>query len=143
MPGTGPAGTGVNLVENISTSQTVDRGSVRVDERLTDKTQFAFSFLTQNLGPNPLAGAVSTFGGMAGIGEVLKKPIMSITHTFSPSIISESRIGYQHLRVYRTPQNQNLGTASIIPGLPLKGSMALRRSVLATCSYVRSRIPRP
>ena len=120
MPGTGAAGTGVNLVENIATNQTVDRGSVRVDQRISDKTQLAFSFLTQNLGPNPLAGATSTFGGMAGIGEVLKKPIMSITHTFSPSIISESRIGYQHLRIYRIPQNQDLGTTSIIPGLPFQ-----------------------
>ena len=58
---------------------------MRVDQRISDKTQLAFTFLTQNLGPNPLAGSVSTFGGMAGIGEVLKKPIMSITHTFSPS----------------------------------------------------------
>jgi len=120
MPGTGPAGTGVNLVENISTNQAVDRGSIRVDERISDKTQVAFSFLTQNLGPNPLAGSVSTFGGMAGIGEVLRKPILSLTHTFSPSIISESRVGYQHLRIYRIPQNQNLGTTSIIPGLPFQ-----------------------
>jgi hypothetical protein len=118
MPGTGPAGTGVNVVENISTNQAVERGSVRVDQRISDKTQLAFSFLAQNLGPNPLAGATSNFGGMAGIGEVLRKPIMSITHTFSPTIISESRIGYQHLRVYRIPQNQDLGTPSIIPGLP-------------------------
>ena len=58
---------------------------------------------------------------MAGIGEVLKKPILSITHTFSPSVISESRIGYQHLRIYRIPQNQDLGTTSIIPGLPFQG----------------------
>ena len=121
MAGTGPAGTGVNLVENISTNQAVDRGSARVDERLSDKTQLAFSLLAENLGPNPLAGPVSTFGGMAGIGEVLKKPIISLTHTFSPSIISETRLGYQHLRIYRIPQSQNLGTASIIPGLPPQG----------------------
>jgi hypothetical protein len=120
MPGTGAAGTGVNLTENISTTQAVDRGSVRVDEKLSDSTQLAFSFLTENLGPNPSPGPVSTFGGMAGIGEVMKKPIMSITHTFSPTIISETRLGYQHLRVYRTPQSLNLGTTSIIPGLPFQ-----------------------
>ena len=142
MPGTGTAGTGVNLVENIATNQTVDRGSVRVDQRISDKTQLAFTFLTQNLGPNPLAGSVSTFGGMAGIGEVLKKPILSITHTFSPSIISESRIGYQHLRIYRIPQNQNLGTTSIIPGLPFQaidGAPQITINNIVTMSEAGSR----
>lgn len=116
--GTGAAGTGVNLVENISTVQAVDRGSARVDQKLSDSTQLAFSFLAENLGPNPSPGAVSTFGGMAGIGEVIRKPNLSLTHTFSPTVISESRVGYQHLRVFRTPQNYNLGASSIIPGLP-------------------------
>ena len=118
QPGTGPAGTGVNLTQNINTDQGVDRGSARIDERISDKTQLAFSFLAEDLGPNPLAGPVSTFGGMAGIGETLRQPILSVTHTFTPTILSESRIGYSHLRIYRIPQNNSLGTSSIIPGLP-------------------------
>ncbi len=118
LPGTGPAGTGLNLTQNISTVQSVDRGSARVDERISEKTQLAFSFLAEDLGPNPLAGPVSTFGGMAGIGEQLNKPILSLTHTFSPTVLSESRIGYSHLRIFRIPQNDNLGTSAIIPGLP-------------------------
>lgn len=121
LRGTGPAGTGVNLTENISTNQGVERGSARVDHMLSPKTQLAFSFLAEDLGPNPLAGPVSTFGGMAGIGEALRKPILSITHSFSPTVLSESRIGYQHLRIYRIPQNNSLGTSSIIPGLPSQG----------------------
>ncbi len=99
----------------------MDRGSLRVDQRISDKTQLAFSFLAENLGPNPLAGPVSTFGGMAGIGETLRQPILTLTHTFTPTVLSESRIGYQHLRIYRQPQNGNLGTSSIIPGLPSQG----------------------
>ena len=34
----------------IATNQTVDRGSVRVDQRISDKTQLAFSFLTRKPG---------------------------------------------------------------------------------------------
>ena len=121
QPGTGPAGTGLNLTQNISTNQGVDRGSARIDERITDRTQLAFSFLAEDLGPNPLAGPVSTFGGMAGIGETLRQPNLSVTHTFTPTILSESRIAYRHLRIYRQPQNRSLGTSSIIPGLPAQG----------------------
>ncbi|MGI0017532.1 MAG: TonB-dependent receptor, partial [Nitrosotalea sp.] len=43
---------------------------------------------------------------------------LTVNHIFSPSVISESRAGYLHLRIFRDPQNHNLGTSAIIPGLP-------------------------
>jgi hypothetical protein len=116
--GTGPAGTGVNLVQNIPYLSTVQRGSFRLDHRLSDSTQVGFSFLKENVGPNPSPGSVSTFGGLAGIGEHLTLPSLTINHIFTPTVVSETRVGFQHMQVYRIPQNYNLNTASIIPGLP-------------------------
>lgn len=116
--GTGAAGTGINLIQNIPYLSEVQRGSFRIDHRLSDQTQLGFSFLKENVGPNPSPGPVSTFGGLSGIGESLELPSLSINHIISPTIVSESRIGFQHMRVYRTPQNFGLNTASIIPGLP-------------------------
>jgi hypothetical protein len=120
LQGTGPAGTGVNLTQNIGIAQQVERGSFRIDHRISDQSQLGFSFLIEDLGPNPQAGPVSTFGGLAGIGEHLILPVLSFNHVFSPTIVSETRLGYQHQRIFRIPQNQNLGTNNLIPGLPFQ-----------------------
>jgi hypothetical protein len=118
--GTGAAGTGTNLVQNIGYLSSVQRGSVRLDHRLSESTQLGFTLLVEDLGPNPSVGPVSTFGGLAGIGEHLVLPILTINHIFSPTVVSETRFGYQHERVFRVPQNFNLNSASIIPGLPVQ-----------------------
>jgi hypothetical protein len=119
-PGTGVAGTGVNLVQNIGYLSEVQRGSARVDHHISAGTQLGFSFLYEDVGPNPSPGPVSTFGGLAGIGEHLILPVLSLNHVFSPTVVSETRLGYQHQRIFRIPQNQNLGSNSIIPGLPFQ-----------------------
>ncbi len=118
LAGTGAAGTGVNLTENIPIPESADRESFRIDHKLTAKDQLAYSMLFGWFGPNPSPGPVSTFGGMAGIGEHNINQALSLNHTFSPAIISESRAGYLHLRVYRTPQNYQLDPSTFIPGLP-------------------------
>ncbi|MBS1827947.1 MAG: TonB-dependent receptor [Acidobacteria bacterium] len=119
--GTGAAGTGVNLVENIGIPQGVERGSYRIDHKLSDKDQLAFAMMFGYLGPNPSAGATSKFGGMAGIGEHNVNTNLSLNHIFTPTIISETRLGFLHVRIFRQPQNFALGTSSIIPGLPPQG----------------------
>ena len=116
--GTGPAGTGINLVQNLPFVSSVQRGSFRIDHHFSGMTQLGISFLQENVGPNPSPGPVSTFGGLAGIGEHLTLPVLSLNHVFSPTVISETRLGYQHQRIFRTPQNYNLNSSSIIPGLP-------------------------
>ncbi len=118
LPGTGAAGTGVNLTQNVPIPQGVNRGSFRVDQTITDKDQLSYSMMFAYLGPNPSVGPVATFGGMAGIGEHNINSALSWNHVFSPTINSETRLGFLHLRVFRIPQNQNLNTPSIIPGLP-------------------------
>ena len=120
QPGTGPAGTGVNLTQNIPIPEGADRESFRIDHRMTGKDQLAYSILFGWFGPNPSPGPVSTFGGMAAIGEHNINQALSLTHTFSPTILSESRVGYLHLRVYRTPQNYQLDPSTFIPGLPVQ-----------------------
>lgn len=117
-PGTGPDGTGTNLVQTFPVPQAVDRYSFRIDEVLSNRTQLTGTMMAGLLGPNPSAGPVSTFGGMSGIGEHNFNQAVSLTHTFSPSIVSESRLGYFHMRIFRNPQNINLNTCSFIPGLP-------------------------
>lgn len=110
-------GTGQNLVENIPLPENVDP-SFRIDHRLTSKDQLSGTVLFGNLGPNPSVGPVSTYGGFAQIGEHNINSSLTLNHTFSPTVLSESRLGYMHVRIFRTPQNFRLNVSSIIPGLP-------------------------
>ncbi|MEO7142319.1 MAG: TonB-dependent receptor [Bryobacteraceae bacterium] len=118
LAGTGAAGTGVNLTQNVPIPQGVDRSSFRIDHRISDKDQLSFSTMIAYLGPNPSVGPVATFGGMAGVGEHNINNALTLNHIFSPTVVSETRFGYLHLRIFRVPQNFNLNTPSIIPGLP-------------------------
>jgi len=111
-------GTGVNLVENIPLPENVDRNSFRIDHRLSSKDQLSGTVLIGHLGPNPSVGPVSTYGGFAQIGERNINTSLNLNHTFSPTVLSETRLGYMHLRIYRTPQNFALNLSAIVPGLP-------------------------
>ena len=110
-------GIGVNLVENVPLRENVDRYSFRLDHNLSEKDQLSGSFMAGLLGPNPSIGATSRFGGMAGIGEHNYNQSISWNHIYSPTLIAETRLAYLHVRIFRIPQNQNLDTAGIIPGL--------------------------
>jgi hypothetical protein len=111
-------GTGVNLVENIPLPENVDRNSFRIDHRLSAKDQLSGTVLFGYLGPNPSVGPVSTYGGFRQIGEHNINSSLNLNHTFSPTVLSESRLGYMHVRIFRTPQNFRLNLSAIIPGLP-------------------------
>lgn len=111
-------GTGQNLVENIPLPENVDRLSFRIDHRLSSRDQLSATSMFGFLGPNPSVGPVSTYGGFSQIGEHNFNNSLSLNHTFSPTVLSESRLGYLRARIYRTPQNFQLNLASIIPGLP-------------------------
>jgi hypothetical protein len=110
-------GLGTNLIENVPLREDVDRISFRLDHNISEKDQLTGSFMAGLLGPNPSIGATSKFGGMAGIGEHNYNQSIGWTHEFSPTLISETRVAYMHVRIFRTPQNYNLDVAGIIPGL--------------------------
>ncbi len=118
LPGAGPAGTGINLTENISNPEDADRISYRLDHRLTSKDQLSFSNMIGKLGPNPSIGTTSRFGGMAGIGDHNYNYALSWNRVISSTLLLESRIGYYRIRFFRTPQNYQLDPSTFIPGLP-------------------------
>jgi hypothetical protein len=111
-------GTGVNLIENVSMPEDVDRSSFRIDHRLSARDQLSGTVMFGYLGPNPAVGNVSTFGGYSEIGEHNTNSSLSLHHTFSPAVLSETRLGYMHVLIYRTPQNLQFDPSTVIPGLP-------------------------
>jgi len=122
------SGTGVNLIENVPLAEDVDRYSFRLDHRLTSKDTLFATYIAGLFGPNPSIGTTSKFGGMAGIGERNMNTIVGWTHIFSPTLLSQFIGSYNHVPIYRTPQNVGTDFASIIPGLgpqPLEGAPQL------------------
>jgi hypothetical protein len=118
-------GTGINLIENVPLAEDVDRYSFRLDHRVSSKDTLFASYIAGLFGPNPAIGTTSKFGGMAGIGERNMNTIVGWTHVFSPTLIGQFIGSYNHVPIYRTPQNVNTDFASIIPGLgpqPLEGA---------------------
>ncbi len=120
--GTGPMGTGINLVENIPWAEHVNRWSFRVDHNFSERDQLGGSMTIVNLGPNPSPGSTSTFGGLKGIGDEDRNLAITWNHTFSPTLTNELRAGYLGVGIFRIPQNADIDIGSIIPGL---GSQAL------------------
>ncbi len=113
------SGTGVNLTENIPLPEDVDRTSLRIDHKLSSKDQLSGTVMFGYLGPNPSIGSVSTFGGFAQIGEHNINSSLSLNHIFSPTVLGETRLGYLHVRIFRTPQNFRFDPSTVIPGLPV------------------------
>lgn len=121
-------GTGVNLIENVPLAEDVDRYSFRIDHHLTANDSLFVSYIAGLFGPNPAVGTTSKFGGMAGIGERNMNTIVGWTHVFSPTLLTQFIGSYNHVPIYRTPQNVGTDFASIIPNLgaqPLEGAPQL------------------
>jgi hypothetical protein len=112
------SGTGVNLYEQWVVPSLVPRYTMRGDHVVSSKTQINGTAMFNWMGPYPSPGPVSTFGGMSQVGEHIINTQLALTHTFTPSIVSESRLGYLHQTVFRTTQNWNMNTCAHIPGLP-------------------------
>jgi hypothetical protein len=116
--GTGPAGTGVNLVENIPVREHVNRWSARIDHNISERDQLAGGMMIVNLGPNMSSGYTSMAGGLKYLGDQNRNAFASWNHSFGPSTINELRVGYVYLGVFRVPQNVDMPpVGSIIPGL--------------------------
>ncbi|MCU1308016.1 MAG: TonB-dependent receptor [Acidobacteriaceae bacterium] len=88
-------------------------GVLRADWNVTDKTSFYARYAGDH--ENQFPGTVSTspFNGFETGTNVLNQNIMlNLTHTLTPSIVSQSKFAYNRLSL-----NQPLGAAGIVPGL--------------------------
>jgi hypothetical protein len=111
------SGCGVNTVEQANYVSAAKRFSLRVDHKLSDRDQLRFSFLRAAYGPFPDSGSDSLQGGNAQDGEIDTLFVLGYTHTFSPSLLLDAYGSYNHLPIFRIPQNYMVDMASIIPGL--------------------------
>jgi Carboxypeptidase regulatory-like domain len=88
---------------------TTDQGDGRVDYRFSDKTSVFGSISwsnTEKLSTPPLPGALDG-GNFYGNSEqdLGRNAMISLTHVFTPTLISESRVGFSRLVTARTAAN--------------------------------------
>lgn len=110
-------GSGVNLIENVPVPEHVNRMSFRIDHTLSGKDQISGSLMQGLTGPNASPGATSVFGGMEELGEHNYHTTLGWTRLVSASMVNELRLGYSHVRVFRTPQMSTHDPSAYIPGL--------------------------
>jgi hypothetical protein len=110
-------GCGVNTIEQANYVSAAKRYSLRVDHKISEKNQLRFTFLRAEYGPYPDSGYDSLQGGNSADGEIDTLFVLGYTHVFSPSLLLDAYGSYNHLPIYRTPQNWKVDMASIIPGL--------------------------
>ncbi|MCU1309080.1 MAG: TonB-dependent receptor [Candidatus Angelobacter sp.] len=88
-------------------------GVIRMDWNATDRTSFFVRYGGDH--ENQFPGTVSTspfLGYETGTNAFNQNVLLSLTHTFSPSVVSSSKSAYNRLNF-----NQPLGAAGFVPGL--------------------------
>ncbi len=116
-----------------SGKQVTDQGDGRVDYRLSDKDSLFGSLSWSNLGKNntpPLPGALDNGGFNSNVEEDLgRNAQLSYTRVWTPSIISETRVGYSRLVTSRVQAGANIdqfkafGIAGLNPTTSLNGGL--------------------
>jgi hypothetical protein len=88
-------------------------GVVRLDWNITDKTSFYGRYAGDH--ENQFPGTISTspfVGFETGTHVLNQNSLLNLTHTFSTSMVSQSKFAYNRLNL-----NQPLGAAGIVPGM--------------------------
>jgi Carboxypeptidase regulatory-like domain len=107
LPGTGPAGTINNLVENIKNDSDINRYFVRIDHRFRDKDSIWFSGNISKAFPYYVAQLFpSGYGSWGNGGNDTRVGTLTWNHSFSPKLLNEARFGY----LYHGPVRQGINT---------------------------------
>lgn len=113
----------LNATYHPSQTDNYDQYLVRIDHHLTNKDLIWGRFIRQyepQLIPN-LAGLASGFPGEGSIENVTEYNIaLGYTRTFTPSVINESRFGFNRYRQYLS--QQGIGT-NYVGQIPLNGAL--------------------
>jgi outer membrane receptor protein involved in Fe transport len=91
-------GLAANLIDNIPSRVTGNQGGARIDQKLADRTQVYGKY---NVAPYTVQNE-SIMGPMIGSGaesQVLTQTaVVNLTHVFSPTLVMETRFGYNRYR---------------------------------------------
>jgi Carboxypeptidase regulatory-like domain/TonB-dependent Receptor Plug Domain len=112
------AGT-TNFVGNVP-NVTKDRTNLfKIDHNISDKDRLSGRYInyTGNTTSNTSNGALPTTGGNTNT-PAQQNAELSETHTFSPTFLSELRLGFSRNKTDIKTQDANVNAASVLPGVP-------------------------
>src|SRR5437867_1649742 len=126
-----PNGAGtLNFVANVSARNSDNTGLVRIDHTFGDKDRLSGRWI-EYLGNSFTAGAVPSNGGNANVPRS-RSFVINETHTFSPNLLNEFRLGFSRNETDMTVQDKGFNAATIITdaaGKPLPGVVDATQNV--------------
>lgn len=102
---------------------------IRLDQHFNDKDSafFRFSYENQPSLIPPLYPGYGDGGGFFSGDQVnaYKSVVLSETHTFTPNLVNEARVGYDRINSHRLNPNSNIDVSSALgfPGVPYGPSL--------------------
>jgi len=110
-----------NFIANVGSTTFDYTGLIRVDHDFSDRDHLTGRFADYQ-GATFTPGALPTEGGNGNV-PVSRNGVITETHTFSPTLLNEFRLGYSRNQTFITVQDIGLNAASIFQsnGVPLAG----------------------
>ncbi len=110
-----------NFVANVGSTTFDYTGLIRVDHDFSDRDHLTGRFADYQ-GATFTPGALPTEGGNGNV-PVSRNGVITETHTFSPTLLNEFRLGYSRNQTFITVQDIGLNAATIFQsnGQPLAG----------------------
>jgi hypothetical protein len=123
-----------NFIANVGATTFDYTGSIKIDHNFSDRDHLSSRF-TDYQGVVFTPGALPTEGGNAN-APVTRSGMLTETHTFSPKLLNEFRVGYSRNQTFITVQDVGLNAATIlqINGQPSRAwSMGRRICRIPAC----------
>lgn len=110
-----PAGT-TNFVGNVPNVTKDNTNFIRVDHNISDTDRLTGRFINFT-GTAVNGGSLPTTGGTTN-APVQQNAELAEIHTFSPSFLTELRLGYSRNKTDLRVQDANVNAATVLPGVP-------------------------
>jgi len=110
-----PAGT-TNFVGNVPNSTKDSTDFIRVDHSFSDRDKLSGHYINY-MGTTTSGGTLPTTGGSSNKPNQ-QNADLSETHTFSPTFLTELRLGFSRNKTHFDTQDANLNAQTILPGVP-------------------------
>ena len=105
-----------NFVGNVPNSTKDNTNFIRIDHTLSDSDKLSGHYINY-MGNTGSGGALPTTGGTTNApGQ--QNPEMDEVHSFSPTLLTELRLGFSRNKTHFEPQDANVNAQTIMPGVP-------------------------
>jgi len=130
LPNTSIPGSAINFIANIGSFDFDHTGLIKVDYDISSSDVLSVRFADYQ-GTTFTAGQLPSLDGIGNV-PVSRNGAISETHTFSPTLLNEVRLGYSRNQTFFTVQDVGFNAASVfqLNGVPLAGVVNANKNLL-------------